>query len=276
MSGHWHTLQSLGRNYPIVNNTLVILGSGYTANFVLPLAESRYTHVLATSRDPARHLSQVPPNRRIRFDLMRRETWKNIPSDADLLWCFPAEPVDLVQECASYLNVASRRLVVLGSTSAYLANVGNEYPPPWTDESAVIDTNKSRVQGEEFLRTHCKAIILRVAGIYGPDRNPIEWIRTGRVSPSRKYVNLIHVYDLARICLAALDRAKPGEAYNVSDGIPRPWSAICEMARDRWAISLSPEHAKAPPGKRITNRKLVDELGLSLLHADLFTELDGL
>ena len=42
-------------------------------------------------------------------------------------------------------------------------------------------------QGEEYLRTHHGAIILRVAGIYGPHRNPVDWIRRGewarRINP---------------------------------------------------------------------------------------------
>ena len=83
-----------------------------------------------------------------------------------------------------------------------------EYPPPWIDESAPIDLTKPRVQGEEYLRNEHGAIVLRVAGIYGPGRNPLDWIRQGRVGPSRKYVNLIHVEDLAAICLAALEKGE--------------------------------------------------------------------
>jgi hypothetical protein len=262
-----------------VNTSLVILGSGYTARFVLPLAERHYSLVLATSRDPDRHLSHIQASRRIRFDLTRQETWKNIPTDADLLWCFPAEPPELVQEFAAAMNVASRRLVVLGSTSAYPAAASSEYPPPWIDETAPKDTNKPRVKGEEFLRAHCHAIILLVAGIYGPCRNPLDWIKKGRVGPSRKYVNLIHVEDLATICLAALDRGIPGEAYNVSDGTPRTWKDICRMAQDRWGIQPPIENDDASIGKRISNGKLLSLLNSahkSLAHSDFYRSLGQL
>jgi hypothetical protein len=260
-----------------VNKSLVILGSGYTARFVLPLAEHQYSLILATSRDPDRHLSHIQPNRRIQFDLSQQDTWKNIPADTDLLWCFPAEPPDLVQEFVTVMNVVSRRLVVLGSTSAYTARSSSEYPPPWIDETAPTDTSKPRVQGEEFLRTHCHAVILLVAGIYGPGRNPLDWIKKGRVGPSRKYVNLIHVEDLAAVCLTALERGIPGEVYNVSDGTPRAWKDICRMAKDRWGIQPSVEFDDTSTGKRIANGKLQSLLGSahkSLAHSDLYRSLE--
>jgi nucleoside-diphosphate-sugar epimerase len=151
-----------------------------------------------------------------------------------------------------------------------------DYPPPWIDECAPVDLRKPRVQGEEFLRKEYGAIVLRVAGIYGPNRNPIDWLRTGRVGPSRKYVNLIHVEDLAAICLAALARGNPGEVYNVSDGIPRRWDEIYMIARDRWHVPAISEQSIQEAGKRIETRKLRERLGESLRHADLFTSIDML
>jgi hypothetical protein len=262
-----------------VDKSLVILGSGYTARFVLPLAERRYARVLATSREPDRHLSHIQPDRRIRFDLTHQETWRNIPTDADLLWCFPAAPLDLVKAFAGRVELYPRRLVVLGSTSAYTTGESSDCPPAWIDETSPIDLAQPRVQGEEFLRTICAATVLRVAGIYGPGRNPLDWIRSSRVGPSRKYVNLIHVEDLAAICLAGLERGTPGEAYNVSDGTPRTWKDICSMAQDRWGIQPPVEIDDASTGKRIANGKLLSLLGSaqkSLAHSDLYRSLGQL
>jgi nucleoside-diphosphate-sugar epimerase len=148
-----------------------------------------------------------------------------------------------------------------------------EYPPSWIDESAPIDLTKPRVQGEEFLRTNYGAIILRVAGIYGPGRNPIDWIRRGRVNPSRKYVNLIHVEDLATICLLMLEKGKPGEAYNVSDGHPYIWNEICATAQQRWNVETAAVTDDRSTGKRISTAKLRSELGYSLRHSDLLEAL---
>ena len=253
--------------------SLIILGSGYTARHLLPLASRFYTHVLATSRQPGKNLPDVPIDQRIRFDLERPDTWKTIPEQADLLWCFPAAPLDLVQKFSATLDPPTRRILVLGSTSAYDIGHSTEYPPTWIDETAPIDLAKPRVQGEEFLRHHCGAIVLRVAGIYGPNRNPIDWIKTGRVGPSRKYVNLIHVDDLATICLSALQHGKPGETYNVSDGTPRTWREIYDHIEPSSGLTATTANADQQTGKRISTGKLKDALGPIIRHPDLYTEV---
>jgi nucleoside-diphosphate-sugar epimerase len=254
---------------------LVVLGSGYTGRVLHRMGTSEGWTVHATSRNPLKNLAGVPLEQCMRFDFEMSSTWLNIPVGADLIWCFPATPLDQVQAFARTLDAPPRRIVVLGSTSAYeVSDHSTEYPPPWIDESAPIDLTKPRDQGEEFLRTNCGAIVLRVAGIYGPGRNPIDWIGTGRVSPSRKYVNLIHVEDLAAICLLALDKGKPGEAYNVSDGHPRTWNEICVIAQQRWGVAAGAVKEVPSSGKRISNAKVRSELNYRFRHSDLYGALD--
>jgi dTDP-4-dehydrorhamnose reductase len=256
---------------------LLILGSGYTGRFVAAEASGQARIVLATSRDPDRQLKHIPESQRLTFDLARADTWTNVPASADLIWCFPAAPVELVRAFAKTLSAPPRRLVVLGSTSAYDGkDPSTVYPPPWIDESAPIDLRKPRVQGEEYLRQEHGAIVLRVAGIYGPGRNPLEWIRSGRVKPSRRYVNLIHVADLATICLRSLEAGTPGELYNISDGTPRTWADICRVAQTRWGITARVAGNDDRPGKRIDTRKLTKGLGVHIQHLDLFTALEEL
>ena len=115
--------------------------------------------------------------------------------------------------------------------------------------------------------------MLRVAGIYGHGRNPLDWIRQGRVGPSQKFVNLIHVEDLAAICLLALSKGKPSEIYNVSDGTPRLWSEICATAHQRWGVATTPVKEDLSSGKRISTTKLRAELGYALRHPDLYEAL---
>ena len=66
-------------------------------------------------------------------------------------------------------------------------------------------------------------VILRVPGIYGPGRLPLERLRKNlpviRESES-PYTNRIHADDLAQAALHAVVFGKSGAAYNVSDGIP--------------------------------------------------------
>jgi hypothetical protein len=259
-----------------MHHSLVILGSGYTAKFLLPLAHS-YSHVFSTSRDPDRHLTHVNLDRRIHFDLARPETWQAIPPSADILWCFPAVPIELVQQLADVIALRARRVAILGSTSAYDDCVPVEYPPPWVDETSPVDLTKPRVQGEELLRSSYGAILLRVAGIYGPGRNPVEWIRTGRVTNSPKYVNLIHVEDLASSCLAALKHGDPGGIYNVSDGNPKTWKEICKVVEQRWDIRSPDFQDAGSPGKRVSNKRMCELLklhGTGLQHRNLFEALE--
>lgn len=260
-----------------MHHSLTILGSGYTAKFLLPLARHHYSHVFATSRDPDRHLTHLSPDQRIRFDLARPETWQAIPTSTDIVWCFPAVPIELVRQFAEAASLRTRRLEVLGSTSAYDVCASAEYPPPWVEETAPVDLTKPRVQGEELLRTSYGAIVLRIAGIYGPGRNPVEWIRTGRVNRSRKYVNLIHVEDLVSSCLAALMHADPGGIYNVSDGNPRTWVEICTMVEQRWDIRSPDSQDADSPGKRVSNKRMCGLLklhGIGQCHRNLFETLE--
>lgn len=248
----------------------VILGAGYTGRRLLSLLIRSGHSVLATSRNPTVNLEFVPDSLRTRFLLEDPKQWSNLPGLADIVWCFPAQPIELVRQFAEYIGPRARRLVILGSTSAYdVAHTPSEYPPPWVDETAPIDLTKPRVQGEEFLRREHGAIVLRVAGIYGPGRNPLGWISTGRVGPSRKYVNLIHIEDLAAICQAVLERGAPGEAYNVSDGTPRTWDDIYRAVLERWGGTARIVHKDQSPGKRIAIQKLRDEIGYRFRHPDL-------
>jgi len=257
---------------------LVVLGAGYVARFLLSLTSS-YQTVLYTSRNPDRHLVWIPPQQqRLQFDLSRPDTWGPLPSGADFLWCFPAEPLEAVRHFAHSIGSFSR-LVVLGSTSAYDIGGSTEYPPPWLDETAPLDLNKPRVQGEEFLRHECGAIVLRVAGIYGPGRHPYNWIRTGRVTLSDKYVNLIHVEDLAAICLAALQCGAPGTAYNISDGTPRTWKEIGRGLSGDGIGHTAAGIQEQVSGKRINTaklRSLLQEARLSIRYPDLFRSLEHL
>ena len=257
-----------------IPSPLIVLGFGYTGRVVHSIGASQGKTVHVTSRSPLKNLAGFPSEYRLSFDLEQPSTWPNIPAGADLIWCFPAAPLEQVKAFAHTLDTTARRMIVLGSTSAYeVSDHSTEYPPPWIDESAPIDLTKPRVQGEEFLRKECGAIVLRVAGIYGPGRNPLDWIRQGRVSPSRKYVNLIHVEDLAAICLAAIEKGKPGEAYNVSDGTPHTWDDICATAQQRWGMTATAAKEDRFTGKRISNAKLRAEFGYALRHPDLYEAL---
>jgi nucleoside-diphosphate-sugar epimerase len=250
---------------------ICILGAGYTGRHISRLAQERGFRVLATSRNPDARLGFVPQSDRIEFDLQRPETWTNIPGGSAVIWCFPAAPPDRVAAFAGSALRQTARLVVLGSTSAYdLAGHAGDVE---IDETAGIDLTRPRVQGEEYRRGHHGAVVLRIAGIYGPERNVLDWIRRGKVSRSPRSVNLIHVEDVAGICLAALQEGRSGEVYNVSDGRPRRWAEICEEAHRRWSVPLPPIRETVLPGKRLSIAKLERDVHYTLRFPDLYAAL---
>lgn len=254
--------------------SLIILGTGYTGRVLFRQARASGRIVFAASRTPETTLMDIPPEQRLQFDLDRADTWEALPAQADAVWTFPAVPPDTVCAFGEQVVPRLRRLVALGATSAYDGSPQAVRGEP-VDESVPVDRTTARVQGEEFLRERYGAILLRVAGIYGPGRNPLDWIRQGRVGYSHRYVNLIHVEDLAAIILRVLEDGVPGDTYNVSDGTPRRWSEIMDIAAARWGTA-KPLPADPTPGKQISNRKMLAELGYTLRYPDLFAALKEL
>jgi nucleoside-diphosphate-sugar epimerase len=261
----------------MIPSRLIILGTGYTGHRIYAAAKARGSRVWTTSRHPERRLPHIDAGDRLVFDLASPRTWDGLPSDCDAIWCFPAEPIRFVRKFVENRPRAIRRLLVLGSTSAYIdSDLSRTSPPPWLNESAPVDAAQPRVQGEEYLRTHWGAIVLRVAGIYGPGRNPLDWIRQHRVASSPRYVNLIHVEDLAGVCLELCERSPPGEVYNVSDGTPRTWRAICRVAQTHWAIHPSDTDTRGGIGKRIDTAKLRGAIEYVFKYPDLYDALRSL
>jgi len=102
----------------------------------------------------------------------------------------------------------------------------------WIDEAAPLrpqsDRARRRVDAEnawaQWARDHdSDVVVLRVPGIYGPGRWPLERLRRGlpvlrpQDSP---WSNRIHADDLAAAAVLAAQRGRGGAAYNIADGMP--------------------------------------------------------
>jgi nucleoside-diphosphate-sugar epimerase len=119
-----------------------------------------------------------------------------------------------------------RRFVYVSSTSVYGQSDGG-----FVDETAATepleDSGKIVLEAERLLRTRREeAIILRFAGIYGPDRllRRRAQLQGGEpiVGDADRWLNLIHVDDGVSAVLAAESRGPAGETYNVVDDEPTP------------------------------------------------------
>jgi len=253
------------------DSPLVILGGGYTGKVIWKHAVTSGRPVRITSREPDRNLESIPIDVRIRFELERAETWANLPEHARVIWTFPADSLRTLSRFIDCMEKRISGLLVLGSTSSYLAGDGNE--PVLVDENTPLDPADRRGRGEELLRTRLNAIILRSSGIYGPNRNPLDWIRKRQLKNSSRMLNLIHVDDLAEFSLMALASGATGEIYNLSDGHPITVSEIVEAAVRLGLLEPIPGNPEKGAGKIVSNRKVRLHFNYSFLYPDLYLAL---
>jgi len=162
-------------------------------------------------------------------------------------------------------------------TFLYISSTGvfGQINGPLVDETSathpLTEGGKASLAAEERLLSHPlgqKAIILRLAGIYGPDRIPrradLEAGRPIDAAPEG-YLNLIHVDDAADIAVAAdRDNWPKPQRVIVADGEPVIRRAFYEEL-SRLANLPSPVFAEPTPGalpKRGSSDKrlLVDRL----------------
>lgn len=122
--------------------------------------------------------------------------------------------------------MAPERIVYVSTTGVYGdaagATVTEDTPPaPATDRA------RRRLDAETTLRAWCEPrevewVILRVPGIYGPGRLPLDRLRRGEPALAESEAgpgNRIHVDDLADACVTALLNHKArNRIYNVGDG----------------------------------------------------------
>ena len=216
--------------------------------------------------------------------------------DAEVYYFAPPPPAgDTDPRMASALPALARdglpRRIVYISTSAVYGDCGGA----WIDEDAPLrpDTGRGRrrLDAERQLldwgtRHGVPVVILRVPGIYGPGRLPLERLRKGLPllrEDQCPYTNRIHADDLAAICRAAMARGTPGSAYNVSDGHPSNMVDYFNRIADRAGLPRPPtldrEEAQRAltPGmlgymresKRLKNARMLRELGVELQYPEL-------
>lgn len=244
---------------------IALLGCGFTGSVVIPLLSERGHTVTATRRSPAPGYH--------RFDLNDPSSWDAAAGVDACILLFPAEPPARVQQWIDQSGAGGKRIVVVGTTSSYLLIEGSDR----VTEENPLDLSVPRVEGEELLRKE-GAVVLRSSGIYGRSggtiRNPLDWLRRGLIRDGTRFVNLIHVGDLARAIVAALDAPVAGKQFIISDGTPRRWDEIAEWARQHGLVDTRFSGATGERvSKRLSNAAMLRELLPELLHPDLFAEI---
>jgi nucleoside-diphosphate-sugar epimerase len=157
--------------------------------------------------------------------------------------------------------------LVYASTSGVYGDCAGERVPETRPLQPRTPRAQRRVDAERALRhfgrsAHVRASILRVPGIYAPDREggtPRERLLKGTpvLDPSDDvYTNHIHADDLARAVLAALWRGRPQRVYNASDDSELKMGDYFDLAADLYGLPRPP---------RVPRNSAGDELPLLLL-----------
>jgi nucleoside-diphosphate-sugar epimerase len=169
-----------------------------------------------------------------------------------------------------------KKYVYTSSTSVYAQDDGSV-----VDETSLTDgatpAAKILLQTESLLLDSARArqfpaVILRVAGIYGPDRG--HWfklfLRGGAAieGDGGRALNMAHREDVAGAILAALEHGIAGEIYNVVDDEPASQYLFFQWLSRTLDRPMPPKGGNEPKkrkrgssNKRVSNRKLKKELG---------------
>ena len=183
-----------------------------------------------------------------------------------------------------------RRIVYI-STSAVYGDCRGDWITEEQPVQPATERGQRRLDAERQLqawaaRHGVEWVILRVPGIYGPGKLPLERLRKGLPvlrEADAPYTNRIHADDLATICVAALDSDHHNTVYNVSDGHPSTMTDYFFRVADAAGLRRPPVVAREEAqqvlsdgmlsflqdSRRMDNRKLLSDFGITLQYPDL-------
>ena len=178
--------------------------------------------------------------------------------------------------------------LVYASTSGVYGDCQGARVPETRPLAPATPRAQRRVNAERAVRhlgrAGVRASLLRIPGIYAPDREggtPEARLRRGTpvlVAEDDVFTNHIHADDLARALLAAIWKARPQRAYNISDsthmkmgdyfdlaadmyGLPRPPRVPRNTAQDQLPLMLLSFMSES---RRLENHRMQQELGVRL------------
>ncbi len=173
----------------------------------------------------------------------------------------------------------------------YLSTVGvyGDHGGAWIDEETPPDPRWRGPRRGSRWKRHWTRLgrrrdvpvgIFRLAGIYGPGRNPFVKLAEGsahRIVKPGQVFNRIHVADIAATLRAGIARPA-ARLYNVADDEPAPPQDVVAYAAGLMGVAPPPEvpfaEADLSPmarsfyegNRRVSNRRIREELGVSLAY----------
>jgi nucleoside-diphosphate-sugar epimerase len=211
-----------------------------------------------------------------------------------IYYCVPPAPKAGDARLDRFLSAVSgspKRLIYLSTTGVYGDRDGERVdedtpPAPQTERGArrLAAENAVRAWSDSRGVSWC---VLRVPGIYGPGRLPLDRLRRAVpaiVLEEAAPGNRIHVTDLVTVCIAAGSaEAADRRIYNVTDGSAESATEflmrVARLARlpppplvsRAEALRQLPETARSflAESRRVDNRRMLAELGVEIAYTDL-------
>ena len=226
--------------------TLLILGAGWTYQFLQPQLEKNFITYAATTTTG--HDVTIP----FKFDPESDdlEPFRTLPHAKYVLITFPLKgrgpskklvgmyeqthPLVSDEEPANG-GSSKPRWIQLGSTSVYTAS-------DWVDNSSPIDPSNERGIAEDELIS-MGGCVLNLAGLYGAARQPGNWIsrvaKTKEQLAGKGALHLIHGVDVARAIVEVVRYNATGqsnEVHDTSKGASESISTDPKVFGRRWII----------------------------------------
>ena len=216
-------------------NDLIIAGHGYLGSKIIKLLIKnnilKCNRIFALSRGN----TKIDPNStlvtQVIVDFDKDFKNLNIKENSTIIYLAPPNSDSgtkdqRIRNFSEKLNGIRLKKFVYISTSGVYGNYNGSTVNELSPLKPLTERAKRRVDAETIIKKFSAGkfplVILRVPGIYGPTRLPNkEKLKTPMIRPDEsKITNLIHVDDLAHLCLLSCHDNIGNEVINVSDGCP--------------------------------------------------------
>ncbi len=259
--------------------TIQIVGAGYTGARIAQFFAEKKQKVFALTRSAEKGKEFEKQNiQPIIADLTKPETLSKIPSAHFVVIC-PAPDVSgeehyeqiYLKGIKNYLNAIQKNprpslIVYFSSTGVWQDQAGDFFdesiiPKPISAKAKIL------VEAEQqILASGYPTVILRLSGIYGPERNRVQAFREKRwpTAGVDRWMNLIHVDDIAQCMPVFFKKAQAGEIYLVTDDEPVLCSTLANWLAEKTSTEKKFLFDRGPAiGRRLKNTKF-KELGIRL------------
>lgn len=261
--------------------TIQIVGAGYTGTRIAQFFLNKKQKVFALTRssEKAEHFSGqgIQP---VVADLTRPETLRDIPpAHFIVISTAPDETTEAAYESvylrgiANYLSAIKKNpnpflIVYLSSTGVWRDQTGDIFdesvePHPQSVKAKILLEAEKQILNSGF-----PAAVMRLSGIYGPGRNRLRAFREGSwPGKEDRWMNVIHVEDIARAMPLFFKNARAGEVYVATDGHPFRASDLAKWLADKTGIKKQFSFECSDAGRRLSGRKF-QSLGIELQYPD--------